>query len=113
MSSCIVHLHTYIYTAMDSTFLKSDCLGYSHNPIVFFNADNLCQTTDPDFRKGAARKVSALLKSDLEAMRDYLDATRDTSTSTLGGRKWLASTPAVDISDIPPREFCGPSYATS
>ena len=53
---------------MDSTFLKSDYLGYSHNPIVFFSADNLCQTTDHDFRKGAARKVSAVLKSDLEAI---------------------------------------------
>ena len=54
-----------------------------------------------------------MLRSDLEAMRAYLDATRDTSTSTLGGRKQLASTPAVDISDIPPRASCGPSYATS
>ena len=63
---------------------------------MFCAANSLCSSTDPDFWRSSARKVTAVLRSDLDAMREYLDVIRDTSAPSFG-RKRLAST-ALDVS---------------
>ena len=79
---------------------------------MFCAANSLCSSTDPDFWS-SARKVTAVLRSDLDAMREYLDVIRDTSTPSFG-RKRLAST-AMDVSgsSVPFKAPYGPSDAGS
>ena len=44
-----------------------------------YNNEIVCSVVvvDPDFWKVAARKISAVLSSDLDAMKDYLDSVRE------------------------------------